>query len=499
MSGAVSTLDATYPRQQDRVTAALGYDDAIVRLFVIATLFWGVVGLALGAMIASQLVFPDLTLGQHWATFGRLRPMHTSGVIFAFGGNALLGTSLYVVQRTCRARLPGRFAAEFVFWGYQLFIVMAALGYAMGVTQGHEYAEPEWLADLWLAAVWLTYGGLFVGTLMRRTEPHIYVANWFYLSLIVTITVLHVVNNLSLPIAWNESKSYSLFSGVQDAMTQWWYGHNAVGFFLTAGFLGIMYYFLPKQADAPIWSYRLSIISFWSLVFMYMWAGPHHLHYTSLPDWTQTLGMAFTLMLWMPSWASTLNGFMTVSGRWDKLRTDPVLRFMVVAVVFYGVATFEGPLLGIRTVNGLSHYTDWTISHVHSGALGWNGYITFGALYYLVPKLWGRERMHSRAAIEWHFWLSLAGIMLYVTAMWGSGVTQGLMWRAHTELGFLKYSFVDSVVASRPYYIVRLLGGLLYLAGFLVMIWNVLRTVSDPAARPAASAVPAPSLLAPAE
>ena len=502
MSGAASTLDATVTldaalsRRLGRATAAPAYDDAIVRLFVVATLFWGVVGLSLGALIAAQLVFPDLAFGQHWATFGRLRPMHTSGVIFAFGGNALLGTSLYVVQRTCRARLPGRFAAEFVFWGYQLFIVMAALGYAMGITQGHEYAEPEWLADLWLAAIWLTYGGLFVGTLMRRTEPHIYVANWFYLSLIVTITVLHVVNNLSLPIAWNESKSYSLFSGVQDAMTQWWYGHNAVGFFLTAGFLGIMYYFLPKQADAPIWSYRLSIISFWVLVFMYMWAGPHHLHFTSLPDWTQTLGMAFTLMLWMPSWASTLNGFMTVSGRWDKLRTDPVLRFMVVAVVFYGVATFEGPLMGIRTVNGLSHYTDWTISHVHSGALGWNGYITFGALYYLVPKLWGRERMHSRAAIEWHFWLSLAGIMLYVTAMWGSGVMQGLMWRAHTELGFLKNSFVDSVVASRPYYIVRLLGGGMYLAGFLIMVWNVARTVSDPVARRAA---PMPSVLAPAE
>ena len=309
--------------------------------------------------------------------------------------------------------------------------------------------------------------------------------------MIVTVTVLHVVNNLALPVQWNGAKSYSLFSGVQDAMTQWWYGHNAVGFFLTAGFLGIMYYFLPKQAGAPIWSYRLSIISFWSLVFMYMWAGPHHLHFTSLPDWVQTLGMAFTIMLWMPSWASTLNGFMTVSGRWDLLRTDPILRFMITAVLFYGVATFEGPLMGIRTINGLSHYTDWTISHVHSGALGWNGFIVFGAMYYLVPKLWGRERMYSRAAIEWHFWLGLAGIMLYVTAMWGSGVLQGLMWRAYTELGFLRYSFLDSVVASQPYYVVRLLGGLLYLSGFLVMIWNIVRTVSEVPVARAVSPLPA--------
>ena len=474
--------------------AAVEYDDGIVRLFVAAALFWGVVGMAMGVLIAAQMVFPSLNLDLPWTTFGRLRPVHTSGVIFAFGGNALIGTSFYVVQRTCRARLPGRFAAEFVFWGYQLFIVLAALGYVMGATAGREYAEPEWFVDLWLAAVWLTYGGLFVGVLLRRTEPHIYVANWFYLAFIVTITLLHVVNNLAVPVAWNEAKSYSLFGGVQDAMTEWWYGHNAVGFFLTAGFLGIMYYFLPKQADAPIWSYRLSILSFWSLVFMYMWAGPHHLHFTSLPDWVQTLGMAFSIMLWMPSWASTVNGFMTVSGRWDRLRTDPILRFMIVAVVFYGVATFEGPLMGVRTVNGLSHYTEWTISHVHSGALGWNGFITFGAIYYLVPRLWDRPGMHSRAAIEWHFWLGLAGIMLYVTAMWGAGVLQGLMWRAHTELGFLKYSFIESVEAARPYYAVRLLGGLLYLSGFLVMVWNVRRTIVGER-----FAAPRPAALAPAE
>ena len=471
---------------------AVDYDDDVVRLFVIATIFWGAVGMAAGAFIAAQLIFPALNLDLPWTTFGRLRPLHTSGVVFAFGGNALIGTSLYVVQRTCRVRLAGRFAPEFMFWGYQLFIVMAALGYVMGVTAGREYAEPEWMTDIWLAVVWLTYGGIFIGTLMRRKEPHIYVANWFTLSMIVTVTVLHVVNNLALPVQWNGAKSYSLFSGVQDAMTQWWYGHNAVGFFLTAGFLGMMYYFLPKQANAPIWSYRLSIISFWSLVFMYMWAGPHHLHYTSLPDWVQTLGMAFTIMLWMPSWASALNGFMTVSGRWDLLRTDPILRFMVTAVLFYGVATFEGPLMGIRTINGLSHYTDWTISHVHSGALGWNGFIVFGALYYLVPKLWGRERMYSRTAIEWHFWLGLLGIMLYVTAMWGSGVMQGLMWRAYTELGFLRYSFLDGVVASQPYYVVRLLGGLLYLSGFLIMVWNIIRTVSEvPVARAVTAPLPA--------
>jgi cytochrome c oxidase cbb3-type subunit 1 len=483
-----TTISAMSP-----ATRHVQYDDDVVRLFVIATMFWGVVGMLVGVYIASQLVFPGLNLGLEWTSFGRLRPLHTSGVIFAFGGNALIGTSLYVVQRTCRARIPGTFAPEFLFWGYQLFIVMAALGYVMGVTQGREYAEPEWMTDLWLAIIWLTYGGIFIGTLLRRTEPHIYVANWFYLSMIATITVLHVVNNLAVPVAWNSARSYSLFAGVQDAMTQWWYGHNAVGFFLTAGFLGIMYYFLPKQADAPIWSYRLSIISFWSLVFMYMWAGPHHLHFTSLPDWVQTLGMAFTIMLWMPSWASTLNGFMTVSGRWDLLRTDPILRFMITAVLFYGVATFEGPLMGIRTVNGLSHYTDWTISHVHSGALGWNGFITFGAIYFMVPRLWGRGRMHSAAAIEWHYWLSLAGIMLYVTAMWGSGVLQGLMWRAYTELGFLRYSFVESVVASRPYYVIRMLGGLLYLSGFLVMVWNVVRTVQEAAPFAAAQPAPAPA------
>jgi cytochrome c oxidase cbb3-type subunit I len=475
---------------QSDMEPAPDYDDDVVRLFILAAVFWALVGMSMGVFIAAQMVWPALNV-EPWFNFGRLRPVHTSGVVFAFGGNAVIGTSLYCVQRTCRARLPGRFAAEFVFWGYQLFIVLAALGYVMGVTQSREYAEPEWLTDLWLAVVWLTYLGLFVGTLLKRREPHIYVANWYYLAFIVAVTVLHVVNNLAVPLAWNESNSVSLFGGVQDAMTQWWYGHNAVGFFLTAGFLGVMYYYLPKQADAPIWSYRLSIISFWSLVFMYMWAGPHHLHYTSLPDWVQTLGMTFTIMLWMPSWASALNGFMTASGRWDRLRTDPVLRFMILAVVFYAVATFEGPFMGVRTVNGLSHYTEWTISHVHSGALGWNGFIVFGAIYYLVPRIWGRPGMYSRAALEWHFWLGLAGIMLYVTAMWGAGVMQGLMWRAYTSLGFLKYSFLDTVIAAKPYYAMRLLGGLLYLSGAVIMAWNVWRTVREPVLAPTPAAVPA--------
>ena len=469
------------------------YNDAISRRFVAASVVWGLVGMLVGAIVALQLAHHQANVSPY-LSFGRLRPLHTNAVIFAFVGNMIFAGIYYSTQRLVKTRMYSDALSSIHFWGWQAIIVAAAITLPLGLSQGKEYAELEWPIDLAVTVIWLVFAANFFLTLKNRNEKHLYVAIWFYIATIVTVAVLHVVNSLAIPVF--AFKSYSIFGGVQDALVQWWYGHNAVGFFLTAGFLGIMYYFLPKQADAPIWSYRLSIISFWSLVFMYMWAGPHHLHFTSLPDWTQTLGMAFTLMLWMPSWASTLNGFMTVSGRWDKLRTDPVLRFMVVAVVFYGVATFEGPLMGIRTVNGLSHYTDWTISHVHSGALGWNGYITFGALYYLVPKLWGRERMHSRAAIEWHFWLSLAGIMLYVTAMWGSGVMQGLMWRAHTELGFLKYSFVDSVVASRPYYIVRLLGGGMYLAGFLIMVWNVARTVSDPVARRAA---PMPSVLAPAE
>jgi len=461
------------------------YHDDVVRKFIIAALIWAVVGMAMGVFIALQLAFPDLNFDQPWTTFGRLRPLHTSGVIFAFGGCMLIGTSFYVVQRTCRAPLFGGFAAEFVFWGYQLFIVLAAVGYLAGVTQGREYAEPEWFVDLWLTIVWVVYLVVFLGTIARRQEKHIYVANWYYLAFIVTIAILHIVNNLAVPVSLTGTKSYSLFSGVQDAMTQWWYGHNAVAFFLTAGFLGIMYYFVPKQAERPIWSYRLSILGFFSLIFIYIWAGPHHLHYTALPDWAQTLGMTFSLMLWMPSWASTANGIGTVAGRWDRLRTDPVLRFLVVAVGFYGMSTFEGPLMAIKAVNGLSHYTDWTVGHVHSGALGWVAFVCFGALYHVVPRLWGRERLYSIRLVELHFWLGTIGIILYITAMWASGIMQGLMWRAYDELGFLQYSFVETVAAMHPYYVIRALGGIFFLTGVVVMVYNLGRTIAGPRLVPA--------------
>ena len=357
------------------------YDDDPIRWGVIATLFWGIAGMAAGLFIALQLAFPALNLDLEYTTFGRLRPLHTSAVIFAFGGNALIATSYYVVQRTCRARLAFPTLARFVFWGYQLFIVLAATGYLMGVTAAKEYAEPEWYVDLWLTIVWVAYLVVFVGTIVKRREPHIYVANWFYLSFIVTIAMLHIVNNLSMPASIFGSKSYAAFAGVQDALTQWWYGHNAVGFFLTAGFLAMMYYFVPKQAERPVYSYRLSIIHFWSLIFLYIWAGPHHLHYTALPDWAQTLGMVFSVILWMPSWGGMINGLMTLNGAWDTIRTDPIIRMMVMALAFYGMSTFEGPMMSIKWVNSMSHYTDWTIGHVHSGALGWNGMITFACVY----------------------------------------------------------------------------------------------------------------------
>jgi cytochrome c oxidase cbb3-type subunit 1 len=454
------------------------YVDDAIRAFAIATIFWGCVGFLVGVVIASQLAFPLLNLDLEWTSFGRLRPVHTSAVIFAFGGNALMCTSLYVVQRTCRARLfGGSDLAWFIFWGYQFFIVVAALGYVLGVTQGKEYAEPEWYADLWLTMVWVAYLIAFAGTLVKREEPHIYVANWFFLAFIITVAVLHIVNNLALPVSLGHSRSFGLASGVQDAMIQWWYGHNAVGFFLTAGFLGIMYYFIPKQAERPVYSYRLSIVHFWTLIFLYIWAGPHHLHYTALPDWAQTLGMAFSIMLWMPSWGGMINGLMTLSGAWDKLRTDPGLRFSVAAVGFYGMSTFEGPVMSIKAVNGLSHYTDWTIGHVHSGAMGWVGFITFGALYWLVPRLWNREAMYSTRLMSWHFWVATLGIVLYITAMWVSGIMQGLMWRATDELGFLQYSFSETVAAMHPYYVIRMLGGVMYLSGALMMAYNVWRTI----------------------
>ncbi|USO05508.1 MAG: cytochrome-c oxidase, cbb3-type subunit I [Rhodospirillales bacterium] len=452
------------------------YNDDVVKLFTLATIFWGVTGFLVGVLIASQMVFPDLNI-EPWLNFGRLRPLHTSAVIFAFGGNALFATSYYVVQRTCGVRLWSDKLANFTFWGYQAVIVMAGLGYVLGVTQGKEYAEPEWYVDLWLTVVWVAYLLVYLGTVIKRKEPHLYVANWFYLAFIITVAVLHLGNNIQIPVELLGAKSYSVQAGVQSAMIQWWYGHNAVGFFLTAGFLGMMYYFVPKQANRPIYSYRLSIVHFWSLIFIYIWAGPHHLHYTSLPDWAQTLGMTFSIMLWMPSWGGMINGVMTLSGAWHKLREDPVLQFMIVALAFYGMSTFEGPLMSIRAVNSLSHYTDWTIGHVHSGALGWVGFISFGALYYLVPRLWGRERLYSTKLVSMHLWIATIGIVFYIAAMWVSGIMQGLMWRSYNDMGFLEYSFVESVMAMKPFYMIRVLGGLLYLTGALIMVYNFWKTI----------------------
>ena len=454
------------------------YDDDPVRWGVIATIFWGVAGLAVGLYIALQLAFPALNLGLEYTSFGRLRPLHTSAVVFAFGGNALIATSFYVVQRTCRARLALPGAARFVFWGYQLFLVLAATGYLMGVTAAREYAEPEWYVDLWLTIVWVVYFVVFVGTIVKRREPHIYVANWFYLSFIVTIAMLHIVNNLAVPATIFGSKSYSAFAGVQDALTQWWYGHNAVAFFLTVPFLAMMYYFVPKQAERPIYSYRLSILHFWSLIFLYIWAGPHHLHYTALPDWAQTLGMVFSVVLWMPSWGGMINGLMTLNGAWDKIRTDPIIRMMVVALAFYGMATFEGPMLSVKAFNSLSHYTEWTIAHVHAGALGWNGMITFAAVYYLVPRLWGRPRLYSLRMVNWHFWLATLGIVFYAASMWVAGIMQGLMWREYGADGYLVYSFAETVAAMHPMYLIRAAGGAMYLAGFLLLVFNVWATLA---------------------
>jgi cytochrome c oxidase cbb3-type subunit 1 len=469
------------------------YNMGPVKFATVAAMFWGIAGFTVGLYIASELAYPILNLDLPWTTFGRLRPLHTSAVIFAFGGNVLIGTSFYVVQRTCRARLAGDLAPWFVVLGYNFFILIAGTGYLLGITQSKEYAEPEWYADLWLTIVWVTYFLVFLGTIIRRKEPHIYVANWFYLAFILTIAVLHLGNNAAVPVSLFSPKSYIVWSGVQDAMVQWWYGHNAVGFFLTAGFLAIMYYFIPKRCNRPIYSYRLSIIHFWALIFLYIWAGPHHLHYTALPDWAQTLGMTFSIMLWMPSWGGMINGIMTLSGAWDKLRTDPVLRMMVVSVAFYGMSTFEGPMMSVKIVNSLSHYTDWTIGHVHSGALGWVAYISFGAIYCLVPWLWNRK-LYSLKLVNWHFWISTIGIVLYITAMWVSGILQGLMWRAYTSLGFLEYSFVETVEAMHPFYVIRALGGLLFLTGALIMVWNLWKTVNS-----AEAVEPADVVLAPAE
>ena len=479
------------------------YEDGVIRAGVIATMFWGVIGMTVGVFIAAQLSWPEIFyFPEHgWLNFGRLRPLHTSGVIFAFGGNALICTSFWVVQRTCKARLAGGIWPWFVFWGYQLFIVLAATGYVSGITQSREYAEPEWYVDIWLTIVWVAYLFVFLGTIWKRKEPHIYVANWFYLAFIVTVALLHLVNNAAVPVGLLEARSYSAFGGVQDALVQWWYGHNAVGFFLTAGFLAMMYYFVPKRVERPVYSYRLSIVHFWSLIFIYIWAGPHHLHYTALPQWAQTLGMTFSIMLWMPSWGGMINGLMTLSGAWDKLRTDPVVRMMVVAIAFYGMSTFEGPLMSIRTVNALSHYTDWTIGHVHSGALGWVGFISFGAIYCMVPWLWKKDRLYSNNLVEWHFWIATTGIVLYITAMWVSGIMEGLMWREYTPDGFLANSFIETVSAKHIQNVIRTVGGLMFLSGTLIMSYNLWRTIRMPSV-PNSAAVPATTIeprLLPAE
>jgi cytochrome c oxidase cbb3-type subunit 1 len=462
-------------RERNPMDARSTYNYKVVRQFAIMTVVWGIVGMAVGVLVAAELLWPDLTYGVPWLSYGRLRPLHTNAVIFAFGGCALMGTSFYVVQRTCYARLFSDRLAAFVFWGWTAVILLAVITLPLGISTSKEYAELEWPIDILIALVWVAYAIVFFGTIFKRRTPHIYVANWFYGGFILTVALLHIVNSAEVPVSmW---KSYSAYAGVQDAMVQWWYGHNAVGFFLTAGFLGMMYYFIPKQAERPVYSYRLSVVHFWALIFTYMWAGPHHLHYTALPDWTQSLGMIFSIILLAPSWGGMINGIMTLSGAWHKLRDDPILKFLVVSLSFYGMATFEGPMMSIKTVNALSHYTDWTIGHVHAGALGWVAFISIGSIYYLIPRLFGRSEMHSIKLITLHFWIATIGVVLYITAMWIAGVMQGLMWRAVNADGTLTYSFVESVKATYPYYAIRLLGGLLFLAGMLIMGWNVWKTV----------------------
>ena len=465
------------------------YNYKVVRQFAIMTVVWGVVGMLVGVLIAAQLIWPELNFDTPWLTYSRLRPLHTNAVIFAFGGCGLFATSYYVVQRTCHARLFSGGLAAFTFWGWQLIIVLAAVTLPLGITTGKEYAELEWPIDILIALVWVTYAIVFFGTIAKRKVQHIYVANWFFGAFILTIAILHIVNSAEIPVTlW---KSYPVYAGAQDAMVQWWYGHNAVGFFLTAGFLGMMYYFIPKQAGRPVYSYRLSVVHFWALIFTYMWAGPHHLHYTALPDWVQSIGMIFSLILLAPSWGGMINGIMTLSGAWHKLRDDPILKFLIVSLSFYGMSTFEGPMMSIKTVNALSHYTDWTIGHVHSGALGWVGLVTMGSLYYLIPRLFGRAEMYSVRLINVHFWIATIGIVLYIAAMWIAGVMQGLMWRAVGSDGMLTYSFVESVKATYPFYGIRLLGGVFYLCGMLVMVYNVAKTIAG--AKAVDAPIPAPT------
>lgn len=465
------------------------YNDRVVRQFVYVTILWGVVGMAIGVFIAAQLAWPALNFDLPWLTYSRLRPLHTNAVIFGFGGSGLFATSYYIVQRTCHVRLFSDKLAAFTFWGWTAIIISAAITLPMGITQSKEYAELEWPIDLLITVVWVAYGIVFFGTIVKRKVQHIYVANWFFAAYIITIAVLHIVNNLAIPVSL--TKSYVIYSGTVDAMVQWWYGHNAVGFFLTAGFLGMMYYFVPRQANRPVYSYRLSIVHFWALIAIYMWAGPHHLHYTALPDWAQSLGMVFSLILLAPSWGGMINGMMTLSGAWHKLRTDPVLKFMIVSLSFYGMSTFEGPMMSIKTVNALSHYTDWTIGHVHSGALGWVAFITIGCVYSLIPRLWNVKAMYSTRLIDLHFWVSTIGVVLYIASMWIAGVMQGLMWRDTQDDGTLTYTFIESIAATQPYYMIRVLGGLLFLAGMAIMVYNVVRTLSGTEASDTAVLEPA--------
>jgi len=463
------------------------YNYKVVRQFTVMSVIWGIVGMLVGVIIAAQLVWPELNIG--FLHFGRLRPLHTNAVIFAFGGCALMGSSLYVVQRTCHTRLFSDGLASFVFWGWQLVILLAAVTLPLGFTQGKEYAELEWPIDILIAAVWVAYAVVFFGTIAKRKVTHIYVANWFYGSFILAVALLHIVNSAAIPVSL--TKSYSAYAGVQDAMVQWWYGHNAVGFFLTAGFLGMMYYFVPKQAERPVYSYRLSVVHFWALIFTYMWAGPHHLHYTALPDWTQSVGMIFSLILLAPSWGGMINGIMTLSGAWHKLRDDPILKFLITSLSFYGMSTFEGPMMSIKTVNALSHYTDWTIGHVHSGALGWVAMVSIGTIYYLIPRLFGKAEMHSVKLITVHFWVATIGVVLYIASMWIAGVMQGLMWRSVNADGTLAYSFVESVKVSYPFWGIRFLGGLLFLVGMLIMAYNMFKTMAGGRTEDAPVLIPA--------
>ncbi|VAW78909.1 Cytochrome c oxidase (cbb3-type) subunit CcoN [hydrothermal vent metagenome] len=454
------------------------YNYEIIKKFAVMALVWGILGMSTGVYIASELAWPFLNFDIPELTFGRLRPVHTTLVIFGFGGSALFATSYYIVQRTCQTRLYSDWMASLTFWGWQAAVALGAVSYVLGYTQAREYAEFEWPIDLIILVTWVIYFILYVQTLRRRSQPHIYVANWFFIAYILVIALLHIFNNLAVPVGLFSIKSYSLFSGVQDAMTQWWYGHNAVGFLLTAAFLGMMYYFVPKQAGRPVYSYRLSIVHFWALSFLYMWVGAHHLHWTALPDWTSTLAATFSIMLLLPSWGGMINGIMTLSGAWDRLRTDPIMLFLITALSFYGMSTFEGPLMSLKSVNALSHYTDWTIGHVHSGALGWVAMVTFGSFYHMIPRLYD-TRLYSNRLVYVHFWLATIGIILYITAMWVAGIFQGLMLRSFDDYGNLAYTFVETVAFLHSPYIVRALGGAFFLSGILVMSYNIYITIRN--------------------